>query len=169
MKKTRLISLVMALIVCAMALPGAAMAHGVWFAQRSDRVQLVCGEGWKDNAYDPDDLAAVYLELDYGYWSNNAEGEWIPKPMDEVEGSTIGTHALKYSMNYFKPVNEVKALDGVLYQFVPSVDPSTLNVGDEFTVQLLNNGEPMANVDIIPDVLNHHTVTIRLTKTAWRP
>ena len=99
--------------------------------------------------------------MDYGYWSNNADGEWIPKPMDAVEGSTIGTHALKYSMNYFKPVTEVKALDGVLYQFVPSVDPSTLNVGDEFTVQLLNNGEPMADVDIIPDVLNHHTETIK--------
>ena len=56
---------------------------------------------------------------------------------------------------------KVKALDGVLYQFVPSVDPSTLNVGDEFTVQLLNNGEPMADVDIIPDVLNHHTETIK--------
>ena len=160
MKKTRFISLLTLLAVCAMALPGTAMAHGVWFARRSDRIQLVCGEGWKDNAYDPDglttikgydadyadvavepikgedylyiepsdDLAAVYLEMDYGYWSNNADGEWIPKPMDEVEGSTIGTHALKYSMNYFKPVTEVKALDGVLYQFVPSVDPSTLNV-----------------------------------------
>ena len=166
MKKTRFISLLTLLAVCAMALPGTAMAHGVWFARRSDRIQLVCGEGWKDNAYDPDglpsdDLAAVYLEMDYGYWSNNADGEWIPKPMDEVEGSTIGTHALKYSMNYFKPVTEVKALDGVLYQFVPSVDPSTLNVGDEFTVQLLNNGEPMADVDIIPDVLNHHTETIK--------
>ena len=56
MKKTRLISLIMALIVCAMALPGAAMAHGAWFARRSDRIQLVCGEGWKDNAYDPDGL-----------------------------------------------------------------------------------------------------------------
>lgn len=193
MKKTRFISLLTLLAVCAMALPGTARAHGVWFARRSDRIQLVCGEGWKDNAYDPDglttikgydadfadvavepikgedylyiepsdDLAAVYLEMDYGYWSNNADGEWIPKPMDEVEGSTIGTHALKYSMNYFKPVTEVKALDGVLYQFVPSVDPSTLNVGDEFTVQLLNNGEPMADVDIIPDVLNHHTETIK--------
>lgn len=193
MKKTRFISLLTLLAVCAMALPGTAMAHGVWFARRSDRIQLVCGEGWKDNAYDPDglttikgydadyadvavepikgedylyiepsdDLAAVYLEMDYGYWSNNADGEWISKPMDEVEGSTIGTHALKYSMNYFKPVTEVKALDGVLYQFVPSVDPSTLNVGDEFTVQLLNNGEPMADVDIIPDVLNHHTETIK--------
>ena len=42
-----------------------------------------------------------------------------------------------------------------------AVDPSTLNVGDEFTVQLLNNGEPMADVDIIPDVLNHHTETIK--------
>ena len=113
MKKTRFISLLTLLAVCAMALPGTAMAHGAWFAQRSDRIQLVCGEGWKDSAYDPDglttikgydadyadvavepikgedylyiepsdNLAAVYLELDYGYWSNNADGEWIPKPM----------------------------------------------------------------------------------------
>ena len=24
-------------------------AHGAWFAQRCDRLQLVVGEGWKDN------------------------------------------------------------------------------------------------------------------------
>ena len=68
MKKTRLISLIMALIVCAMALPGAAMAHGAWFARRSDRIQLVCGEGWKDNAYDPDGLTVMK-----GYDANYAD------------------------------------------------------------------------------------------------
>ena len=74
----------------------------------------------------------------------------MPKPMDEVEGATIGTHAIKYSVNYLGSVDKVKPIDGLLYQLVPSVDPTTLEVGEEFTVQLLHNGEPMADVDIIP-------------------
>lgn len=85
----------------------------------------------------------------------------MPKPMDEVEGATIGTHAIKYSVNYLGSVDKVKPIDGLLYQLVPSVDPTTLEIGEEFTVQLLHNGEPMADVDIIPDVINHHTVTVK--------
>ena len=53
MKKIRGLALVLAVMLAMMALPTGAMAHGVWFARRSDRIQLVCGEGWKDNAYDP--------------------------------------------------------------------------------------------------------------------
>ena len=108
-----------------------------------------------------DDLAVVYVCLDYGFWSNTPEGSWVPKPMDEVEGATIGTHAIKYSVNYLGNVDEVKPIDGLPYQLVPSVDPTKLEIGEEFTVQLLHNGEPMADVDIIPDVINHHTVMIK--------
>ena len=108
-----------------------------------------------------DDLAVVYVCLDYGFWSNTPEGTWVPKPMDEVEGATIGTHAIKYSVNYLGNVDEVKPIDGLPYQFVPSVDPTRLEIGEELTVQLLHNGEPMADVDIIPDVINHHTVMIK--------
>lgn len=81
--------------------------------------------------------------------------------MDKVKGSTVGTHAIKYSINYFGNVDKVKPLDNMLYQLVPSVDPTKLKVGEKFTVQLLNNGKPMANVDIIPDVINHHTEVIK--------
>ena len=116
MKKIRGLALVLAVMLAMMALPTGAMAHGVWFARRSDRIQLVCGEGWKDNAYDPngllemkgydaayadvavepingedylyiepaENLAVVYVCLDYGFWSNTPEGTWVPKPMDEV-------------------------------------------------------------------------------------
>lgn len=178
---------------CIISTPISSFAHGAWFAQRTDRTQLVVGEGWKDNGYDPnglimmngynaqygstaveplkgenylyikpaDDLSVVDVVLDYGYWSNNAEGKWIPKPMDEVEGSTIGTHALKYSVNYLKSVDHVQPMMDMAYQFVPSTDPTKLNVGDVFAVQLLHEGQPMANVDIIPDVTNHHTVTTK--------
>lgn len=193
MKKLSVFAIVFAIVLSLMIVPNSSSAHGVWFAQRSDRTQLVCGEGWKDSAYDPnglvelngfnskyepvdvkpinekdylyiepsEDLSVVSLTMDYGYWSNTPEGKWIPKPMNEVEGSTIGTHALKYSVNYFKNVDEVKPIANMVYQLVPSVDPTKLEVGQEFTVQLLHNGEPMADTEIIPDVLNHHTVTIK--------
>lgn len=193
MKKFRVSIVTVLLIAIALVAPNAAFAHGAWFAQRSDRIQLVCGEGWKDNAYDPDGLLAiqgynaqyedvsvdpikgedylyiepsddtsvVYVELDYGFWSNTPEGDWVPYPMDEVEGSTVGTHAIKYSVNYLKSVDFVAPIDGLLYQIVPSVDPTKLEIGEEFTIQLLHNDEPMPGIDIIPDVLNHHTVTIK--------
>ncbi len=178
---------------CMFSTPISAYAHGAWFAQRTDRTQLVVGEGWKDNGYDTngllmmnaynskyastaiqplkgdnyiyidpsDDVSVVDVVLDYGYWSNNAAGEWIPKPMDQVEGSTIGTHALKYSVNYLKSVDNVQPMYDMAYQFVPFTDPTKLNIGDVFAVQLLHNGQPMPNQDIIPDVTNHHTVTTK--------
>lgn len=171
-----------------------AAAHGVWFAPRLDQIQLVLGEGFKDNAYDPkmvtvlqgydadyrkvdvkaidggnhiaiqpadNVLSAVTVVFDYGYWSNGKDGKWHNAPMDEVEGSTIGTHAVKYGVSYFKPVKEVKPIAELPFQIVPMTDPSTLKVGDMLTVQLLHDGRPMADTDIIPDVINHHTVTVR--------
>lgn len=45
MKKIKGLALIMAMALCLIALPTAASAHGVWFAQRSDRIWLVCGEG----------------------------------------------------------------------------------------------------------------------------
>ena len=51
MKKARLLTLL--LIVAMSVVPMSASAHGVWFAMRCDRTQLVCGEGWKDNGYMP--------------------------------------------------------------------------------------------------------------------
>ncbi|MDU4960818.1 MAG: DUF4198 domain-containing protein [Sporomusaceae bacterium] len=178
-------------MLTAVAVP--AQAHGVWFASRLDQVQLVLGEGFKDNAYDPamvkelkgydaqfaplpitainggnhitidppQGAAVVTVAFDYGYWSNGRDGKWHNQPMDQVPGSTIGTHAIKYSVNYLGPVETVKALPGLPYQIVPAVDPTRLEVGDLFTVQVLHEGKPLPNVDLIPDVVNHHTVTLK--------
>ena len=193
MKSKKLFSAAALVLTSAILFPSTASAHGVWFASRLDKTQLVLGEGFKDNAYDPkmvtymqgydskynkvaveaidgtdhitinptENTSVVTVGFDYGYWSNDKEGTWHNVPMDQIEGSTVGTHAIKYSVNYLGSVDQVKALDDIPYQFVPSVDPTKLNVGDKFTVQLLHNGKPMANTDIIPDVVNHHTVTMK--------
>lgn len=196
MKRFKIFIISAAVAACMAIMPVTAFAHGAWFAKRSDRTQLVVGEGWKDNSYNPkgllkmiaynssymqtdikslkgkdyiyiepkSDVSVVYVELDYGYWSNTPEGKWVPYPMDKVKGSTVGTHAIKYSVNYLGNVDKVKPLDNMLYQLVPSVDPTKLKVGEKFTVQLLHNGKPMANVKIIPDVINHHTEAIKTDK-----
>ena len=117
--------------LAAVTAAGCANAHGVWFAPRLDKTQLVLGEGPKDNAYDPkavtmlqgydaewgkvavesvnggdhitivpaENVAVVAVEFDYGYWSNGKDGKWHNAPMDQVEGSTVGTHAVKYGVS----------------------------------------------------------------------
>ncbi len=188
-----LLGLILGAVMIALGMARQGQAHGVWFASRLDRTQLVLGEGFKDNAYDPkavtalqgydaeynkvevkpidggdhitikpaEDVAVVAVEFDYGYWSNGKDGKWHNAPMDQVEGATIGTHAVKYSVNYLKSVKEVKAIEGIPFQIVPMTDPTKLNVGDPLTVQVLHDGQPMAGVEVIPDVINHHTVFVK--------
>ena len=104
--------------------------------------------------------SVVAAEFDYGFWSKDGAGNWQHKPMNELEGAVMGLRAMKYSVNYFDAVSEVKPLEGMAYQLVPSVDPTTLNVGDTFTVQALHDGQPIANAVIIPDFVNHFNVTV---------
>lgn len=170
-----------------------AEAHGVWFAPRLGETRLVLGEGYKDDAYSieniaavkgfdaefspvsvmvvdggnfisirpTDDLAVAVVDFDFGYWSNDAAGKWHNRPMDEVRGSTVGTHAVKYSVNYLKSVKTPEPIEGLPFQIVPMSDPTTLEVGDPLTVQVLRDGKPLPGAEIIPDVINHHTVTVK--------
>ncbi len=107
-----------------------------------------------------DNVAIVAIDFDYGYWSNNQAGKFVNKPMNEVPGSTIGTHAVKYNVSYLDPAAAPRAIDGLEMQFIPSVNPAGLKMGDKFEVQLVHNGKPMANTPVIIDVVNDLTGTI---------
>lgn len=171
-------------------------AHGVWFAPRLDQMQLVLGEGYKDNAYDPrnvtsltgfnaayqerplsainggnhitirpaEDIAVAVVHFDYGYWTKGADGKTHHAAMSEVPGATAGTHAIKYAVSYLRPVKKVKPIPNLPFQIVPLKDPSALKVGDLLPVQVLHHGAPMPDVEIFPDVINHHTLTIKTDK-----
>lgn len=183
------------LLIC-FVLINPAEAHGVWFANRLDEVQLVLGEGYKDNAYSPamvkqlygydadyknvivnkidhknyitiqpaKNLSVAVVFFDYGYWSNGNDGKWHNSTMDKVKGSTIGTHAIKYSVNYLKSVDKVQAINNIPLQIVPLKDPTKLKVGDLLPVQVLYEGKPYPYAEIIPDVVNHHTVGMKTDK-----
>lgn len=102
----------------------------------------------------PENVAIVAVNFDYGYWSKGPDGKYVNKPMDEVPGSSIGTHAVKFNTSYLDPEAEPKMIEGLDMQFVPSVNPASLNMGDTFEVQLLHKGKPMADTEVIFDVVN---------------
>ncbi len=183
MKRFKISIISAAVAACMAIMPVTAFAHGAWFAKRSDRTQLVVGEGWKDNSYNPkgllkmiaynssymqtdikslkgkdyiyiepkSDVSVVYVELDYGYWSNTPEGKWVPYPMDKVKGSTVGTHAIKYSVNYLGNVDKVKPLDNIASDF-------------EYALKRAANPKPAATYSHMLNVINHHTEAIKTDK-----
>lgn len=109
----------------------------------------------------PAALAVAVVSFDYGLWSNRSDGIWVNAPMNEVPGATIGTHALKYSVNYFSAVKKLQPLPKIPLQIVPLTDPALLRVGDGLTVQVLSEGKPLPFVDLIPDMINHHKKSIK--------
>jgi len=120
----------------------------------------------KDHAeveYD-ENVSVIAFYADYGYWSNTTEGKWVNKTMDKVPGSTIGTHAIKISVNYVGSVEKPEPVDGLSFQIVPLCDVSKLEVGSTYQVQVLHDGKPMSDVDIIPNVTVHHDRTVKTDK-----
>lgn len=109
----------------------------------------------------PPNLSVGIVSFDYGIWSNQPDGTWVNLPLNEVPGATIGTHALKYSVNYFAPVKKVQPIPELPLQIVPLTDPSAIKIGDFLTIQVLYKGKPMPHADLIPDLVNQHTVTVK--------
>ncbi len=108
-------------------------------------------------------LAVVVVDFDYGWWSNHPGGQWVNAPLNEVPGATIGTHALKSSVNYVAKISKIKAFTDIELQIMPLKDPMQIHVEEELPVQVLYKGQPMSGINLIPDI--RHTTEIIKTDT----
>jgi nickel transport protein len=107
------------------------------------------------------DTAVISVHFDYGYWSKDKTGKYQNKPMNQVAGAVMGTHAVKYNVTYLHSVKEVKPVPDVPLQIIPQVDPTTLHKGAELPLLVVKDGKPLANAAIIPDVINDLTNTVK--------
>lgn len=112
----------------------------------------------------------ISIVSENGYWSNTNSGKWVNQAKDENPEATKGKQHHKMSVNYIsqdivlkgeKPnkIAKPQAL-GLEMEIVPSLDPRFLQAGDELTVQVLFQGEPMKNIAIMPDSINRLGETI---------
>lgn len=105
--------------------------------------------------------SVVTIDFDYGYWTKNAQGKYVNLPMDQVEGATVGTHAIKFSVNYLSSVNNPKIIEDIPLQIVPKVDPTKLKRGDTLPITVYKGGKPLSNVPVIIDVINNLDQTLK--------
>ena len=106
--------------------------------------------------------AVIAATFDYGFWSQGADGQFQHVPKTELKGAKMGLQALKYNVSYLAPVAKPKAVADIAYQIVPQSDPSTLKVGDTLKVQVVDaKNKPMADVNVIPDLINNFTETVK--------
>jgi len=96
-----------------------------------------------------DELVAISAQFDNGYWSEKSDGEWVNKPMNEVEDAKQGGHYLKYNTAYLKADDAEPSALGLDFEIVPMVNPLTLEPGDELKVQVLVQGEPTADIPVV--------------------
>ncbi len=107
------------------------------------------------------DTAVISVNFDYGYWTKDQTGKVQNAPMNQIPGAKNGTHAIKYNVTYLHSVKEVKPVPDVPLQIIPQVDPTTLHKGDTLPILVVKDGKPLANADIIPDVINDLTKIIK--------
>lgn len=99
-----------------------------------------------------EDLKAISGVFDNGYWSEQADGEWVKKSKDQIEGAKQGGRYMKYNTTILKPLGGAPKATGALLEIVPMVDPLTLKQGDKLEVQVLSNGEPVPNIELAAEI-----------------
>lgn len=124
-----------------------------------------------------ENVQVIKIYSDNGFWSNTKKGPWVNKAKDENPEATKGKHHSKMSVNYIsqdivfgksKPVEikKPKAL-GLEMEIIPQVDPRFLKQGDNLEVQLIYKNKPMANTDIMYDVVNNLGKSVKTNKDGF--
>lgn len=102
----------------------------------------------------PDTASAIAIEFDNRFWSKDADGEWHNLPKDAVEGAVSGGHYLKHGVHLTGSIGTIGTPFGQALEIVPAADPYALKAGDGLPVQVLYNGEPLPEAEIIVDYVN---------------
>lgn len=126
----------------------------------------------------PDEsVQIIAINSDNGFWSNTKKGPWINKAKDENKEATKGKHHSKMSVNYIsqdivfkkaKPVKieKPKAL-GLEMEIIPQTDPRFLKQGDSLKVQLIYQNKPMADTEIMYDVVGNLGKSVKTDKDGF--
>ncbi|PAF41681.1 DUF4198 domain-containing protein [Helicobacter sp. 11S03491-1] len=120
----------------------------------------------------PDDSVQVITAYAMAYFSQDANGNYVKKPKNEVPGVKNSMFAKQYNVSYINQqkmlkkqkamilIKKPKANKAIELEILPQVDPRSLKQGDELKVLVLKNGKPFGNAVVVPDVIGdvHHEI-----------
>ena len=105
-----------------------------------------------DLASKPSVLALV---LDNGFWSRQADGQWVNKGRDEVPDAKESGRYIKYAVRLTGPMKSpLGPIPGQVLQVVPVKPTLPHHLNEQMTVRVLFNGRPVAGARVIRDYVN---------------
>ncbi|MEL7557817.1 DUF4198 domain-containing protein [Stutzerimonas chloritidismutans] len=99
--------------------------------------------------------AVLSVALDNGYWTQAPDKQWLNVGETMVPGALDSGHYYKYSLAVLHEGAQLPALDKLKLVIVPQRDPLVVEVGQALEVQVLVDGKPAANVELIADYVNN--------------
>lgn len=91
--------------------------------------------------------ALLIVAFDNGYWSKNAKGKSINRPMTEVPDAVSGVHAIKYHKTIVQWTDAVTHATGQPFELVP-VSASAPRAGQPLQLRVLIDGKPAAGIKL---------------------
>lgn len=88
------------------------------------------------------------------FWSKNAKGEWAQKTLKDMEGAVYCEEATMYGKNILNVGHHsadtavITRPTGAVLEIVPLANPAALTLNDPLPLQVLLNGEPLADATL---------------------
>lgn len=95
--------------------------------------------------------AVLSVSFNEGWWTEDAKGEWHNTPADGMANFKSTGEYFTYVVSYVGHTDKPAAVGHAL-EIVPLTDPTKLEKGDTFQVQVLQDGQPLKGVAINHDV-----------------
>lgn len=99
--------------------------------------------------------AGVVGKFDNGYWSKDSDGRWHNKPKSALDGAVAGGRYVKYMVALLKESAHNTAVKGLPLEIVPQQDPLQLSMGDELTVAVYSDGQPVEGASVVADYVTN--------------
>ncbi|KLN57407.1 DUF4198 domain-containing protein [Variovorax paradoxus] len=94
-------------------------------------------------------------DMDYGYWSKTADGQWHKKGRDEVPAAVVSEHTRKYTVAIRGPLTApIPVLPNQVLQIVPVGTALPDLLDKPMTVRVLYEGKPVAGAIVQNDYIN---------------
>jgi hypothetical protein len=98
--------------------------------------------------------AVLSVALDNGYWTQAPDKKWLNVGETKVPDALDSGRYYKYTLAVLEEGAKLPPLDKLKLVIVPQRDPMSVEVGEELEVQVLVDGKPASNVELIADFVN---------------
>ncbi|MGC3982984.1 MAG: DUF4198 domain-containing protein [Steroidobacteraceae bacterium] len=93
--------------------------------------------------------------MDNGFYSEGANGKWLPKGKSQVPGARQSGHYMKYSVRLLTDTQApLAALPDQVLQITPVTAALPTRKGDTLKLRALYKGQPRAGVQVLADFVN---------------